>query len=77
MAKFQITVEDNETGVSISVDNQAELHGTAAGRVVGAMMQGAKLVGRIPLPVASAEAGCDCDTCEAYRELLQTKPTIH
>ncbi|MGC9741869.1 hypothetical protein OGV25_16200 [Pseudomonas sp. P1B16] len=77
MAKIQITVEDNETGVSISVDNHAELHGTAAGRVVGAMMQGAKLVGRIPLPVASAEAGCDCDACEAYRELLQTKPTIH
>ncbi len=77
MAKFQITVEDNEAGVRVEVDNTADLHSTAAGRVVGAMMQGAKLVGRIPLPVASAEAGCDCDACEAYRELLQTKPTIH
>ncbi|WP_323114309.1 hypothetical protein [Pseudomonas guariconensis] len=77
MAKFQITVEDNEHGVRISVDNSTELHGSAAGRVVGAMMQGATLLGRIPLPVVSATPGCNCEVCEAYRELLQTKPTVH
>lgn len=77
MAKFQITVEDNESGVSISVDNQAEMHGTAAGRVVGTMMESARLVGRIALPVGAATPGCNCDVCQAYRELLQTAPTIH
>ncbi len=77
MAKFQITVEDNEHGVSISLDNSTELHCSAAGRVVGAMMQGATLLGRIPLPVVADKPGCDCDVCEAYRELLQSKPTLH
>lgn len=77
MAKFQITVEDNETGVSISVDNQAEIHGTAAGRVAGAMMQSAKLIARIALPVSGPTPDCRCEACEAYRELLQTNPTIH
>ncbi len=77
MAKFQITVEDNETGVSISVDNHAEMHGSAAGRVVGALMKGAKLLDRIPMPIVSATPGCDCEVCQAYRELLLFKPTIH
>ena len=77
MAKFQITVDDNEGTVSISIDNQGELHSSAAGRVVDAMMNGARLLGRIPVPINSAMPGCNCDICQATRELYETKPTIH
>lgn len=77
MATFKIIIEDNENGVSISVDNHAQLHGSPAGRVAGALISGARLLDRIPLPVVSATPGCPCEVCEAYRELLQTKPTIH
>ncbi|WP_095157162.1 hypothetical protein [Pseudomonas sp. Irchel 3E13] len=77
MAKFQITVDDNGDTVSISIDNQSELHSSPAGRVVDAMMNGARLLGRIPVPINAAMPGCDCDICKATRELYQTKPTIH
>lgn len=77
MAKFKIIVEDNDSGVSISLDNHEQLHGSAAGHVVGAMINGAKLLDRIPLPMVSATPGCTCEVCQAYRELLQFKPTLH
>lgn len=77
MAKFQITVDDTSGSVSISIDNNNDLHSSAAGRVVDAMVNGAKLLGRIALPICSPVHGCDCEVCAATRELLQTKPTIH
>lgn len=77
MAKFQITVDDAGGAVSISIDNQHDLHSSPAGRVVDAMVNGAKLLGRIALPISSPMPGCDCEVCKATRELLQTKPTIH
>lgn len=77
MAKIQITVDDSEGAISISIDNQSDLHSTPAGRVVDAMMNGVKLLGRIALPINAAMPGCDCEVCKATRELLQTKPTIH
>ena len=77
MAKYQITVEDNEAGVSISVDTPAGERCTAASRVVGAMMQSATLIDRIAMPVSGATTRCQCEVCKAYRELMQTNPTIH
>lgn len=75
MAKYQITVEDNEAGVSISVDNQPG--GTEAARVVGAMVHSARLVARIELPAAFAQDEYDFEALMAYREKLHTKPTVH
>jgi hypothetical protein len=77
MAKFNITVDDTTGSVSISIDNKHDLHSSAAGRVVDAMLKGVKLLDRIALPITSATPGCDCEVCQATRELYQTKPTIH
>lgn len=77
MAKFNITVDDTSGVVSISIDNQCNLHSSPAGRVVDAMISGARLLDRIALPVNSATPGCKCEVCEATRELYQTQPTIH
>lgn len=77
MAKIQITVDDSNGSVSISIDNQSELHSSAAGRVAEAMVNGVRLLGRIAVPICSPVRGCDCEVCQATRELLQTKPTIH
>jgi hypothetical protein len=75
MAKYQITVEDSETGVSISVDSQPG--GTNAALVVGAMVERAQVLGRIELPAGLASDAFDIETLMAYREKLRTNPTVH
>lgn len=75
MAKYQITVEDSEAGVSISVDNQPS--GTEASRVVGTMVDCARLLARIELPVGFVEDAYSLESLVAYREKMHTKPTIH
>ena len=78
MSKFQIVVEDSADGVSISVDNQAQIHGSQAGRVATALVQTARLIARLPLETSERHlGGCDCDVCMAMREKLILKPTIH
>ena len=78
MAKFQITIEDNDDGVSIKIDNQAQLNSSKAGRVASALMSGAPmLLARIPVEFSAGHAACDCEICQAMREKLLTKPTIH
>jgi hypothetical protein len=78
MAKFQITIEDSADGVSIQVDNQAQLSTSKAGRVASALMSGAPmLIARIPFEFAAGHTACDCEICQAMREKLMTKPTIH
>lgn len=78
MSKFQIVVEDSTDGVSISVDNQAQIHDSKAGRVATAMVQSARLIARLPLETAERHlGGCDCDICMAMREKLILKPTLH
>ncbi|MNP41546.1 hypothetical protein D3C76_1352540 [compost metagenome] len=78
MAKFQITIEDSDDGVSIQVDNQAQLSGSKAGRVASALMSGAPmLLARIPVDFAVGHTACDCEICQAMREKQMTKPTIH
>lgn len=78
MAKFQITIEDSADGVSIQVDNQAQLSGSKAGRVACALMSGAPmLLARIPFDYAAGQGACDCEICQAMREKQMTKPTIH
>ncbi len=82
MAKLQITLEDdNEHGVVTISLNGAGVD-TKAGRLAMAMMNQARLVSRIPAPdglfhSAVCHIGCGCDTCQAVRELAETKPTIH
>ncbi len=75
MAKYQITVEDNETGVSVSVDNQPS--GTASARVVATMVESARLLARIELPAGFAHDEYSYESLMAYREKLHTKPTVH
>lgn len=75
MAKYQITVEDSEAGVSISVDNQPS--GTASARVVATMVESARLIARIELPAGFAADEYTFESLMAYREKLHTKPTIH
>ena len=78
MAKFQITIEDSADGVSIQLDNQAQLGSSKAGRVASALMSGAPmLLARIPVDFAVGHSACDCEICQAMREKLMTKPTIH
>ncbi|OAN31124.1 hypothetical protein [Pseudomonas oryzihabitans] len=79
MTKFTITVEDTQdpNGVQISLDNKSQLHDSAAGRVALSMLRGATLIGRIPLPITAGTPGCNCEVCQATRELLETQPTIH
>ncbi|PMY49130.1 MULTISPECIES: hypothetical protein [Pseudomonas] len=78
MSKFQIVVEDSSEGVSISVDNQAQIHHSKAGRVATAMVQTARLVARLPLETSERHlGGCDCDICMAMREKLILNPTLH
>jgi hypothetical protein len=78
MSKFQIVVEDSSEGVSISVDNQAQIHGSQAGRVATALVQTARLIARLPLEMSDRHfGGCDCDVCMAMREKLILKPTLH
>ena len=78
MAKFQITIEDSDDGVSIQVDNQSQLSSSKAGHVARALMSGAPLLlARIPVDFAAGHIGCDCEICQAMREKQMTKPTIH
>lgn len=81
MAKFQITIEDKDDGVSIQLDNQAQLRSSKAGSVANALMQGAPLlIARIPFDYPNTHAAfaeCKCDICQAMHEKFLTKPTIH
>lgn len=79
MTKFTITIEDTQepNGVQVSLDNQSQLHNSAAGRVALSLMRGASLISRIPLPVTAGTPGCNCEVCQATRELLEIRPTIH
>ncbi|WP_426111272.1 hypothetical protein [Pseudomonas sp. DSP3-2-2] len=76
MAKFQITVEDNGDGVSISVDNH-QTNSTKAGFVAAAMIQSVRLIARIPFEGAANHFGCTCEICQAMREKIALNPTIH
>ncbi|WP_397458187.1 hypothetical protein AB3464_25070 [Pseudomonas asplenii] len=78
MAKFHLTIEDNADGVSISLDNAAQLDNSRAGQIVSAMLKGARIVDRIPLSGTTRHLGpCTCEICEAMREKLALNPTIH
>lgn len=77
MTKFTLTVEDTPTGVVVACDNKSRMHESAAGRVAQSLMRGASLISRIPLPVTAGTPGCNCEVCQATRELLETRPTIH
>lgn len=78
MSKFQIVVEDSTDGVSISVDNPNQIHGSQAGQVALAMVQSARLVARLALHTTHPHrGGCECDVCQAMKEKLLFKPTIH
>lgn len=77
MPKFTLTVEDTPNGVMVVCDNKSRMHDSAAGRVAQSIMNNVRLLERIPLPVTAGRPGCDCEVCQATRELLETNPTIH
>lgn len=87
MAKYIFTVEDTDSGVSVCIEGQGiqSVPSTKAGVVARGMVQQAKLVGRIDVPIAFAaflnncdcDASCPCEVCEAVREKHITKPTLH
>lgn len=87
MAKYIFTVEDTDSGVSVSIEGQEvqSVLSTKAGVVARGMVQQAKTIGRIEVPVAftaflkdcDCDAACPCEVCQAVREMHLTKPTIH
>lgn len=90
MAKYIFTVEDTDSGVSVSIEGQEvqSVLSTKAGVVARGMVQQAKTIGRIEVPVAftaftaflndcDCEAASPCEVCQAVREMHITKPTIH
>ena len=87
MAKYIFTVEDTDSGVSVSIEGKEvqSVLSTKAGVVARGMVQQAKTIGRIEVPVAftaflndcDCNAACPCEVCQAVREMHLTKPTIH
>ncbi|MCU0213302.1 hypothetical protein N8A88_22185 [Pseudomonas shahriarae] len=77
MTKIHITIEDSTDGVSISVHSPNPLHSSKAGQVATAMLHGGRLIARIPFDPTAQHVGCDCEICQAMREKLTMKPTIH
>jgi len=77
MTKIHITIEDSADGVSISVHSPNPLNTSRAGQVATAMLHGGRLIARIPFGSAARHVGCDCDVCQAMREKISMKPTIH
>ena len=77
MPKFTLTVEDTPGGVTVACDNKSLMHESPAGRVAKSLMNNIRLLERIPLPITASLHGCDCEVCQATRELLETRPTIH
>ena len=74
MAEYTITIKDEESGVSIAMQGPSAIESPAEGLAHSLVGVAPKILAKISEIVASK---CDCERCQATRELNQSKPTLH